>query len=64
MFGGTPARQSACLHEEAHRFHVADLASYHIEVYAEMVIEAVAVLAASEGIGLSIKTRCNVGLLV
>ena len=49
------AQTRVCLHEDAHRFHVADLASYHIEVYAEMVIMAVAVLAASEGIGLSIK---------
>ena len=49
------AQIRVCLHEGAHRFHVADLASYHIEVYAEMVIMAVAVLAASESIGLSIK---------
>ena len=49
------AETRVCLQEDAHRFHVADLASYYIEVYAEMVIMAVAVLAASEGIGLSIK---------
>ena len=49
------AQTRVCLHEDAHRFHVADLASYHIEVYAERVIMAVAVLAASEGIGLLIK---------
>ena len=44
-----------CLHKDAHRFNVADLANYHIEVYAEMVIMGVAVLAASEGIGSSIR---------
>ena len=49
------AQTRVCLQEDAHRFHVADLASYYIEVYAEMVIMAVAVLAASEGIGSSIK---------
>ena len=49
------AQTRVCLHEDAHRFHIADLASYHIEVYAEIVIMAVAVLAASEGTGLSIK---------
>ena len=49
------AQTRICLHEDTHRFHVADLASYHIEVYAEMVIMAVAVLAASEGIGSSIR---------
>ena len=30
------AQTRVCLHEDAHRFHVADLASYHVEVYAEM----------------------------
>ena len=49
------AQTPVCLHEDAHRFHVADLAIYHIEVYAETVIMVVAVLAASEGIGSSIK---------
>ena len=49
------AQTRVCLHEDAHRFHVADLASYHIEVYAEMAIMAVAVLAAPEGIDLWIR---------
>ena len=50
------AQTRICLHEDAHRFPVAHLASYHMEVYAEMVIMAVTVLAAFEGIGLLIKT--------
>ena len=49
------AQTRVCLHEDAHRFHTADLASYHIAEYVEMVMMAVAVLAASEGIGWSIK---------
>ena len=48
------AQTRVCLHEDAHRCHVADLASYHIEVYAEMVRMAVTVLAASEGLSIKI----------
>ena len=48
------AQTRICLQEDAHHFQVTDLASHCIEVYAEMVIMAVAVLAASEGIGSSI----------
>ena len=49
------AQTQVCLQEDAHHSHAADLASYIIEVYTEMVTMAVVVLAASEGIGSLIK---------